>query len=132
MTYIYIASPYSHLREEEQERRYYQVMSYCTWLIHNTEFTPYSPILHCHEWAKQATLPGDAIFWERHNLAMLRGADSIHVLNITGAAASRGIAKEIVWAQALNKGIYVAQLTGVDGGYEYWQTNIYELASILR
>lgn len=145
MTYVYIGSPYTSFKTDttakraQEEYRYEEVMRYCTWLIEHTSYYPFSPIIHCHEWARRYQLPGTAAFWRRYNFAMLNGAQQLHVLNLTGAMDSVGLADEIAQADLNRQGIWLAQdvedETGrVMGknGYALRQTNIQELASILR
>lgn len=152
MTYIYIGSPYSHLDPKVRQARYFNVMDYVDWLLKNTSHTPYSPIMHFHEFVKRHNHPGDALYWERHNLAMLAGASQLHVLNIPGAANSRGLAREIAQADATRTGLWLADpdrdghghmfhfdpSAGREdesefmGGFNLVQTNIQELAQVLR
>jgi hypothetical protein len=95
--FIYVASPYSSPDREIERRRYADVMKFMTWLITENPFNPppYSPILHCHDWADQHDLPKDARFWRCMNLGMLNKASKLFVLRLEGWGDSNGVSMEI-------------------------------------
>lgn len=128
-TFSYVASPYSGT-PSEQSSRHAAVEHYTAWLLRH-EHHCFSPIVHCHHLTINHSLPGDAIFWQEYNFAMLRVASTLHVLNLLGAAESKGLAGEIAYAASINKPIYL--INPIDkGGYSCGgETTPRELASKL-
>lgn len=93
---IYIASPYTHHDCRVEEERYKEVMRYTAYLLRKKEWC-YSPIVHCHEMAKEHQLPTTADFWFEYNFKMLKKVDNLHVLCIEGWNKSVGVASEVAW-----------------------------------
>lgn len=101
--FIYIASPYSHERESVMENRYKQVMWYTLGLLKRRQWC-FSPILHCHEIAKQFSLPRDVKYWMNYNFAMLSAARELHVLCLPGWQDSVGVSSEVAfWRNACER-----------------------------
>lgn len=97
---VYVASPYSHHNSAVVESRHREVMHFMTQLAATRyDLVPFSPILHCHEWAKRHDLPSDAEFWRRQNLTMIRHCDELHVCCLDGWTDSKGVAVEIQFAK---------------------------------
>lgn len=135
MSYSYICSPYSHEDEAVRHARYLAVDRYVHHLICYTNIIPYSPIMHFHHHAQQNDLPKDAKFWARHNRTMLAGAKNFYVLNIPGAAQSKGIFEEIGWgADAKKQGILATPISDLSPaeGYIHDETDIQQLVEELR
>jgi hypothetical protein len=132
MTYIYVGSPYSDRSPTIREARYHAVMDYVDWVIKNTDYIPYSPIMHFHPFTERCGHPGDAAYWAYHNFAMLQSARQLHVLNIDAAKDSKGLAGEIAQAYAQKIGLWLATPGSEKGEYSLVQTNLQELASELR
>jgi len=108
MSFIYIASPYTHLNPLKMEERFKLVENY---IFHLTlqNVIAYSPIVHFHQIAKEYTLPTDAEFWYKHNVAFLKSAKALHVLQLPGWDMSKGIIKEIKVATMLHLPIFYQQ-----------------------
>jgi len=100
MTYIYLASPYTHHDEAVRESRYEAVRDATAWLMRKQQWV-FSPILHCHDLAKAHGLPVDHIYWDKYDYQMVKSANGILVLTIMGWTQSEGIKKEIKWAGEL-------------------------------
>lgn len=96
---IYLASAYSHPDEEVMERRYLEVAEVAAHLTFVRNEIVYSPIVYGHQLAKQFSLPTNAASWERLNLAFLRRADKLYVLQNDGWERSVGVAQEIDFAR---------------------------------
>jgi len=71
MSYIYLASPYSHPSHEIMHERYEQAAAVTAHFLRNHRYV-YSPIVHCHELARRHDLPRNINFWKDYNVAMLR------------------------------------------------------------
>ena len=100
MSYVYLASPYSHEDHYVMEKRYQQVLKKTAELMNEGEHI-YSPIVHCHEVARQYDLPRDFGFWQHYNRSMLLSAVEMYVLCIEGWKESVGVQEEIKFAESL-------------------------------
>lgn len=110
MSYIYLASPYSHPNPEVMHARYLAVSAECAALLRQHDWT-YSPIVHCHELARLHGLPTDFEYWKRYNRAMLSSACSLHILTIPGWEESRGVSSERIMAEAAGLPVVLHPLT---------------------
>lgn len=91
---IYLASPYSHPNASKREKRYFEAAKQVAWMIERRMWT-YSPIVYCHNWAKDFKLPYEAATWIGFNTDMLSLADELFILNIDGWQDSVGIYEEV-------------------------------------
>lgn len=105
MSFIYIASPYTHKDPWIREERYLRASRVLTQYLRDKRWA-YSPIVHCHELAKVDALPHDAEFWREYDFAMLATAAELHVLRIEGWEDSLGVRAEIDEATRLGKRIW--------------------------
>lgn len=98
----YLASPYSDPDPFIREERYLRAMKVLADLLHKGVWT-YSPIVHCHEFAKIIYRDGVPVFdhWRQYDLHMLSLCDEILVLRIEGWNRSVGVAAEIAEAERL-------------------------------
>jgi hypothetical protein len=97
MSFIYLASPYSHPDAEVRAARYLEAQNALVWLLGQRHWA-YSPIIHCHPLAIGHGLPTDAAFWEDYNFAMLAAAKELMILVIPGWAESVGVNAECDFA----------------------------------
>lgn len=99
MKYIYLASPYSHPDQEVREARYRaacrKAAQYATKgiavfapIVHSHPLVPYLPKEQCM----------DFDLWMRLDLPLLKDAAEMHVLCIAGWRESRGVTREIEFA----------------------------------
>lgn len=95
---IYLASPYSNLDPYVREERYIRAMSGLGYLLHQKKWA-YSPIVHCHEIKKVASLPPGHEFWLDFDREMIKRCDKVTVLRIGGWEQSKGVAAEIAFAE---------------------------------
>jgi Domain of unknown function (DUF1937) len=93
MSYLYLASPYSHTDPDVMHARYLDARDALAWLI-KQRLWAYSPITHCHEIAIQHTLPRDAEFWWDYNRLMILNSRGLMVLRIDGWQHSAGVTRE--------------------------------------
>jgi len=101
MSFIYLASPYTHPRATVRHDRYLKVRETTATLL-KKEIHVYSPIVHCHDLAVAHNLPKEFDFWCKYNKAMLSEAVALWVLQIPGWEDSKGVKWEIMQAHKLN------------------------------
>jgi hypothetical protein len=97
MSYIYLGSPYSSEDQAKQHHRYRCACRATVYLL-NQGIHVYSPIVHCHEIAKDFGLPKDFDFWKEYNFAMLENANLLMILKLDGWKDSKGLDGEIGFA----------------------------------
>jgi hypothetical protein len=97
---IYVASPYTHRDRQRMEVRYHAACDFTARLL-NDKMWCYSPIVHCHELAKQFDLPRDFEFWKEYNIAMLNVCNKLFILGIDGWKESTGVTAELECARSL-------------------------------
>lgn len=98
---IYLASPYSHPDPLIRKTRFLLAQQCVAMMLSKRKFV-YSPIVHCHEIATKYDLPSDFEFWRDYNFDMLRRADALRVLKISGWDTSEGVLAESRLANELN------------------------------
>lgn len=114
MSYIYLASPYTHPTLSVMDQRYHEAVNALAWLLKQRKWT-YSPIVHCHELARLHDLPRDHKFWEEYDHTMLLSAITLYILNIEGMWESKGVQGEAEFAEQERKPIFL--LTPHDDTY---------------
>jgi hypothetical protein len=95
---IYLASPYTHPREEVMQERFEAVCDLVAHYIFRQREPIFSPILYGHALTQQHDLPPDFGAWSRFNYGMLRFANELWILKIDGWDTSKGVAAEIDFA----------------------------------
>lgn len=108
---IYLASPYTDSSAITMQMRYSDAL-YATAKFLAEGHHIYSPIVHFHAIACLHNLPRDADFWWDINSTMIRKADALWVLKLTGWQNSIGVMKEIVFATDLGLPIRYVELPG--------------------
>ncbi|MHB0978414.1 MAG: DUF1937 family protein [Minisyncoccota bacterium] len=103
MSFIYLASPYSHSMPAVRELRFHQANAAAAWLMRQGHVV-FSPISHSHPIA--AYLPEkqllDHKFWMAQDLGILTLASSLFVLMTPGWDKSKGMAAELLHAKKHN------------------------------
>lgn len=97
---IYVASPYTHVSPVVQKERYEKAMEFCAVATKN-KLIVYSPVVHWHPISVRYGLPGDAAFWHKHNMEILRHCARMIVLKLQGWEVSKGVQSEISIAETL-------------------------------
>lgn len=95
---IYLASPYSHPEQAIVETRYLLTCHVVAMLMKTSGKHIYSPIVACHDLAKNQDLPTDAKFWEDYNHHFMILADEMWVLCLDGWTESLGVKDELRYA----------------------------------
>lgn len=101
----YLASPYSHVEPETQNRRARTAFHAMAWLLAQ-RVAVYSPIHHCHDVASRYDLPTDAAYWKNLNQIFIRQSVGLIVLLDDGWRESIGVAGEVAYARNLKKPIF--------------------------
>lgn len=101
MTYIYLASPYSHPNPEIRRGRYRAAEVAVHWMLLHRLWV-YSPIVHNHLLTEDHGLPMGGDFWTPYSQAMLEPALAVWVLQIQGYVESKGIHDELEFALSRN------------------------------
>lgn len=114
MSYIYLASPYTHPDHAVMEARYKEVAEHTAQMLREGLHV-FSPIVHCHKLAVEYGLPRHIDFWEAYNTTMLRVASKLLVLQIEGWEDSRGIRREITLAGIMRIPIQHTRLLPLKG-----------------
>lgn len=97
---IYVASPYSSPILEAQQQRFEAAREF-TRRAFKLGFAVFSPIVYAHEMARGNALPTDAQSWLVFNSQVLRHAEAMYVLRLTGWEKSKGVTTEIKQCTAL-------------------------------
>jgi hypothetical protein len=103
---IYLASPYSSNKPTPEERRLelqlrYEEISKITASLLRQGYHVYSPIVHCHELAKNYGLPTEWGYWQNHLKVFLKHCDALWIIKMEGWEKSVGISEELLEARNL-------------------------------
>lgn len=103
MSFVYLASPYTPTGTESIADRVDAAAKYAAKLMQQG-YSVFSPIVHSHYVADHLdeSLRLDHEFWMQQDLAILRSAAKVVVLKLPGWERSRGIARELEAAKAVN------------------------------
>lgn len=109
---IYLASPYSDPDPAVVEKRYNQTRDFVhTTTLQKLEFI-FSPIVYFHPGAVVAGSATDAKTWENINERILLYASKVFILTLTEWERSKGVRKELQWAQFYCKPVFCTDLSG--------------------
>jgi hypothetical protein len=103
-TMIYVASPYTHLRDDVMDARF-KMAEACTAFWMRQGLPAFSPIVHCRVIAINYGLPHDFVYWQRINFAWINACKSMWVLQLPNWAMSKGVNGEISHAEATLKDV---------------------------
>lgn len=90
--YFYMATPYSKF-PGGKDAAYEEARSYMHQFLINRIFV-YSPIVHCHDLAKNHSLPTDHLFWEEFNIRMMLASCGGIFIRMNGFDESEGCQME--------------------------------------
>lgn len=110
VTFIYLATPYSHPEESVRNWNYVQAKR-TTGSLMAARLPVFCPIVHCHPIAVSHDLPLDAEYWWDYNLRFMEASSLIGIAYIGGWDRSLGVDKEIRWARMNNKPILAVDVT---------------------
>lgn len=95
--FYYLASPYSHPDAAVRAARADALKPYLHGLARDG-YICYAPILHWHPVAVAHDMPTGADWWWHNNLQFMRASRGIIVAMIDGWRESKGLQKELDWA----------------------------------
>jgi hypothetical protein len=104
VTYLYLASPYSHPDLAVRCDRFASVCEIAVQLA-QAKIPVYSPIMAWHPAALQFHLRGDAEYWSLQNEAMMASAKAGLFMRLDGWMDSKGMWAELEWMR--NRGMIV-------------------------
>lgn len=102
MSFIYLASPYSHQSLAVREHRFIMARHFTVQMLRLGK-PVFSPIVYGKEMESQ--LGGDFRSWQALNDAMIKACTMFLVLRIDGWEESEGVTHEIALAKSLGKSI---------------------------
>lgn len=102
MSFVYLASPYTHPSEAVRELRFRAIEIVSSDMLVRG-ITVFSPIVYCHVISQRFNLPTDAGFWLAHNRAMLKAAEALWVVMFPGWETSVGLKGEMLAARDYGK-----------------------------
>lgn len=100
MSYLYLASPYTHQDPKVRVKRFHKVMDFTAYLANKRQWV-FSPILHSHQMTIAHNLPYTFEFWDPWNQAMIRPSSGVIVFQIDGSTESHGMKAEMEFAESL-------------------------------
>lgn len=98
---IYMASPYSHPKDEVRIENYKLVSKKTAQLVSDGHVV-FSPITYGHHLVDFKTMPTDWEFWKNFCLTFLAKCDEMIVYRMEGWTASRGVQEEIEFCKKNN------------------------------
>ena len=104
MSFIYIASPYTHPDKHVRTQRYEQVRDYTAECLKNGEIV-YSPINDNHPIAIANEMPTNWEFWARVDKAFIAVCSKVRVYQMDGWDKSVGVSAEVEYAKSIGKEI---------------------------
>ena len=100
MSYLYLASPYSHPDLMVRQERYTEACRAAARLMLAGRII-FSPIAHSHPIERYMPAVQDGEFWQAQDIPLLRHAEGLIVLMLDGWLQSSGIRWEIAEAERL-------------------------------
>lgn len=115
MSYMYLASPYTHDDPYIIQRRFVHTREAVA-LLTRQNVTVYSPIVHFHELARHYVMPSSFDFWKQHNCNMIRHCNVLAILTLPGWEESKGVKWERDFAHYCNIPIFEWSLKDIRSG----------------
>jgi hypothetical protein len=103
--FFYLASPYTHPSPTVVDLRVKQTRRVLGWLLSKGLFV-ISPIVHCHDTARECALRTDWKWWWEYNLSIMMKSEGIILVKLKGWEESKGVAEELKWAYEADVPIY--------------------------
>jgi hypothetical protein len=99
MSYVYLASPYTHQDRAIRLLRHRAAVKKAAHLMLEGH-TVFCPIAHSHDIGLFLDKPVDHEFWMRQDIPLLANASKLLVLRLDGWSSSKGVYEEITYAEA--------------------------------
>lgn len=101
MSYVYLASPYSHASPLIRAQRFEAACKAAAKLM-QAGYAVFSPIAHSHPIEQHFGGKVEGLeFWMKQDLPLLAAASRLAVLTLEGWEASRGVAAELEYAKKI-------------------------------
>jgi hypothetical protein len=110
MSYLYLASPYTHNSRFVRMWRYEAVRDFGAFLASN-RFWFFGPIMHSYDMSQNHQLPHNFEFWRDWNHAMIDASQGVIVFQIDGWDTSRGVTDEVEYAKKIGKPVIYSRET---------------------
>lgn len=101
MSFVYLASPYTHSEPQVREARFRAAAKAAAKLMKAGQVV-FSPIAHSHPIELEFPEKEDGMFWKRQDIPILRHAEKLVVLMLDGWEQSSGIKWEVETALSLH------------------------------
>jgi hypothetical protein len=98
VSYVYLASPYTHKDPAVRLMRYQAAVKKAAQLMRDGEVV-FCPIAHSHDIGIALGMPTDHEFWMKQDMPLLANAAKVVVLRIEGWSTSSGVNEEIKYAE---------------------------------
>lgn len=102
MSYIYLASPYTHPSDAVKAMRYEKILNYVSAKTLEGEII-FSPIVHSHPMHVTHGVDGDWDFWSKIDKVFIDNCAKVRVVCMEGWNKSKGIAAEVEYAKQIGK-----------------------------
>jgi hypothetical protein len=116
MSYLYLASPYTHPDPAVRQWRYEAVRDFAAFLCRKRQWI-FCPIMHSHDMTINHQMPYEFEFWDDWNKSLIYPSGGVIVFQIDGWDISRGIKSEIEYAVQLGKPLMYSKV--IWSGYEH-------------
>lgn len=107
--FYYIASPYTSPSKQIIGTRVSRARRIVGLLVEAGIFC-FSPIIHCHQLAREHDLPTDFTFWLNYNKVFMDASIGTIVCEISGYDTSKGVKQEIEYTKASGKPLFLARV----------------------
>lgn len=115
MSFVYLASPYSHPSDRVMEWRAEEAARIAA-MFAREGVNLFCPISHSHPWTKYG-VPQDWAFWENLDMPFLEAATELWVLKLPGWQDSNGVNAEIRIVEGMGKPVeFIPWMPGPNGG----------------
>jgi hypothetical protein len=113
MSYLYLASPYTHPNPLMRQFRYEAVRDFAAHLTLQRTWV-FCPIMHSHDMCLNHKFPYEFEFWHDWNCSMVYQSSGVIVFQIEGWNTSRGLKAEIEYAQSIGRPVVYSKVTWPD------------------
>ena len=129
--FVYLGQPYTHTSERIMVKRYKAALNMCA-MIYKDGINVFSPIVHCHNIARQHGLPESFDFWRNVDFGMIAASSCIWVYQLDGWSQSVGLGQEISFARSIGKPVVQIEDDIRRDTYKLTQARLSHLQFVLK